>query len=282
MNSNYTNAENILSCRTSEYTSIEDSIKNEAENIVSDEETQQVEIDTIDDEEISIKEEYLQVKSEIKLTKIDEVSEEYGTFEGYASVFENTDLGNDVIKTGAFKKSLRKRTYKGIKLLYQHKSDMPIGVFDEIKEDAHGLYVKGRLALKTATGRDAYELLKLGALDAMSIGFRANPDEISYDKRSQKRTIGEVDLLEISLVTFPMNPQALVRSVKADKISIREWENGMRDAFTLSRSEAKVAAKAVYQVFEEKKNSEMLDGLDANMELVDAIKNLTLTLTTSN
>ena len=282
MNSNYTNAENILSCRASAYTSNEDSIKNEVKDISSDEETQQVENNLVAEEEISIKEEYLEVKSEIKMTESDEATEEYGTFEGYASVFENTDLGNDIIKTGAFTKSIKDRTHKGIKLLYQHKSDMPIGVFDEVKEDSHGLHVKGRLALKTAAGRDAYELLKLGALDAMSIGFRANPEEISYDKRSQKRTIGEVDLLEISLVTFPMNPQALVRSVKAEKISIREWENGMRDAFTLSRSEAKVAAKAVYQVFEEKKNSEMLNGLNSNMELVDAIKNLTLTLKTSN
>ena len=208
-------------------------------------------------------------------------AEEEGTFEGYASVFENTDLGNDVIKTGAFKKSLRKRGYKGVKLLYQHKSDMPIGVFDSIKEDDNGLYVKGRLALKTTAGRDAYELLKMGALDAMSIGFRANPKEISYDKRTQKRNIGEVDLLEISLVTFPMNPQALIRSVKANEISIREWEKGMRDAFVISRSEAKVAAKAVYQMFEAKANSETLEELDKNVEMVNAIKNLTLTLKTS-
>jgi hypothetical protein len=78
-----------------------------------------------------------------------------------------------------------------------------------------------------------------------------------------------------------MNPQALVRSVKADEITIREWENGMRDAFTLSRSEAKVAAKAVYQTFEEKANSEMLEELTPSVELVEAIKNLTLTLKTS-
>ena len=215
------------------------------------------------------------------MSETDSDSEDYGQFEGYASVFENIDLGNDVIKTGAFAKSIKQRTHKGIKLLYQHKSDMPIGVFDEIKEDSHGLYVKGRLALKTQAGRDAYELLKMGALDAMSIGFRANPKEISYDKRSQKRTIGEVDLLEISLVTFPMNPEALVRSVKAQEVTIREWENGMRDAFNLSRSEAKVAAKAVYQVFDEKADSEMLDGIQKSTELVEAIKNLTLTLKTS-
>ena len=277
MNSTYTDAENILSYRTSEYTSTEDSIVNEVKTDIQATE----EVTTVAEPEAEAISEYLEVKSEIKIAEDMPDAEEEGTFEGYASVFENTDLGNDVIKTGAFKKSLRKRGYKGVKLLYQHKSDMPIGVFDSIKEDDNGLYVKGRLALKTTAGRDAYELLKMGALDAMSIGFRANPKEISYDKRSQKRNIGEVDLLEISLVTFPMNPQALIRSVKANEISIREWEKGMRDAFVISRSEAKVAAKAVYQMFEAKANSETLEELDKNVEMVNAIKNLTLTLKTS-
>jgi len=277
MNSTYTNAENILSYRTSEYTSTEDSIVDAVKTDIDATE----EVTTVAEPDAEAISEYLEVKSEIKIAEDMPDAEEEGTFEGYASVFENTDLGNDVIKTGAFKKSLRKRGYKGVKLLYQHKSDMPIGVFDSIKEDDNGLYVKGRLALKTTAGRDAYELLKMGALDAMSIGFRANPKEISYDKRSQKRNIGEVDLLEISLVTFPMNPQALIRSVKANEISIREWEKGMRDAFVISRSEAKVAAKAVYQMFEAKANSETLEELDKNVEMVNAIKNLTLTLKTS-
>ena len=233
-----------------------------------------------EDEEV-IEKDIIEIISELKaghLEDEDEANKEYGEFEGYASVFNNIDLGNDVIKTGAFRKSLRKRGVKGVKLLYQHKTDMPIGVFEEIKEDEHGLMVKGKLALKTQAGQEAYELLKMGALDAMSIGFRANPDEVSYDKRTNKRMIGEVDLMEISLVTFPMNPQAKVRSVKGEEVSIREWENGMRDAFSLSRSEAKVAAKAVHEVFEAKDTSEKLDVVEANAELVDALKNLTLTL----
>ena len=233
-----------------------------------------------EDEEV-IEKDIIEIISELKaghLEDEDEANKEYGEFEGYASVFNNTDLGNDVIKTGAFRKSLRKRGVTGVKLLYQHKTDMPIGVFEEIKEDEHGLMVKGKLALKTQAGQEAYELLKMGALDAMSIGFRANPDEVSYDKRTNKRMIGEVDLMEISLVTFPMNPQAKVRSVKGEEVSIREWENGMRDAFSLSRSEAKVAAKAVHEVFEAKDTSEKLDVVEANAELVDALKNLTLTL----
>lgn len=299
MNTEYTDAEKVLAVRTNQYTSKEDSKKNDEKHIRNVTETDDSVIiefanHPMDDEakeeegwdangspmKNSSEPEYIEVKSEIKAKEdTDEDNQEYGEFEGYASVFENTDLGNDVIKTGAFKKSLRKRGKKGVKLLYQHKSDMPIGVFDSIQEDDKGLYVKGRLALKSTAGRDAYELLKMGALDGMSIGFRADPQSITYDKRSKKRMIGEVDLMEISLVTFPMNPKATVMSVKGEVVSIREWENGMRDAFNLSRSEAKMAAKAVHHVFEEKSNSERLQDMESSTELVDAIKNLTLTLT---
>lgn len=218
----------------------------------------------------------IEVKSDLEIIKAyddEDEDKEYGRFEGYGSVFGNKDLGNDVIEKGAFAKSIRKRKARGVKLLYQHKSDMPIGVFDEIKEDDHGLVVKGRLALKTQAGAEAYELLKMGALDGLSIGFRVNPQEVSYDKRANKRIIKEVDLMEVSLVTFPMNPQATVRSVKGEEISIREWENGLRDAFSLSRSEAKVAAKAVTKCFDQRE-------VDESTDLVEAIKNLTLTLKT--
>tara|TARA_R110000822_G_scaffold21323_5_gene67645 strand:+ start:42 stop:884 length:843 start_codon:yes stop_codon:yes gene_type:complete len=201
--------------------------------------------DDIEDEETT--KELLQVCSSIKAEEGEE-----GTFYGYGSIFNNTDLGNDVVVNGAFTKSLARTGPKGVKLLYQHKSDMPIGVFEEIEEDGKGLKVKGRLALGTQAGREAYELLKMGALDGLSIGFRVSPKGQEYDGKSKKRFIKEVDLMEISLVTFPMNPKARVRSVKGEEVSIREWENGMRDAFTLSRSEAKVAAKAVHEAFNQR------------------------------
>ena len=248
-----------LAVSTEQYDSPEDSNENDTEPLKVVEEKEET---TGDDYE---EKSFIEIKSEIKAESDD------GTFEGYGSVFNNTDLGNDIIKKGAFQKSLNQRGEKGVKLLYQHKSDMPIGVFDEIKEDSHGLYVKGRLALKTQAGKDAYELLKMGALDGLSIGFRVNPKSVSYDKRKNQRTIKEVDLMEISLVTFPMNPKATVRQVKGEEISIREWENGLRDAFNLSRSESKIAAKAVNQAFIQRE-------VDDGAELVDAIKHLTLTI----
>ena len=206
------------------------------------------------------------VKTEIKKIKEDEENEE-GTFEGYASVFNKADLGNDVVVSGAFRKSLRKKGAKAVKLLYQHKSDMPVGVFESIKEDEHGLYVKGRLALKTGAGRDAFELLKMDALDGLSIGFKPNPKATYYDKRTKKRMLEEVELMEISLVTFPMNPDARIRQVKGEDVSIREWENGLRDAFGLSRSESKMAAKAVHDAFTQR-------DVEKDADLVQAVQNL--------
>jgi HK97 family phage prohead protease len=284
MASEYTDSEQRLAVCTSQYNSSkEDSIENDEKHIRAVEETDDSYIiefgkskpdteETVDEmDSKEVEKESIEIKSSIKAYNDEDEDKNYGTFEGYGSVFGNKDLGNDVIESGAFAKSLKRRKPQNVKLLYQHKSDMPIGVFDEIKEDAHGLVVKGRLALKTQAGAEAYELLKMGALDGLSIGFRVNPKEVSYDKRGNKRIIKEVDLMEVSLVTFPMNPQATVRSVKGEEISIREWENGMRDAFSLSRSEAKMAAKAVTDAFGQR-------DVDTNVELVDAIKNLTLTL----
>lgn len=202
--------------------------------------------ESYEEEEEEKETEHIEITSEIKA---EDIEKEDGTFIGYGSIFNNTDLGNDVVEKGAFTKSLGKTGPKGVKMLFQHKTDMPIGVFESVEEDEKGLRVKGRLALKTQAGREAYELLKMGAIDGLSIGFRVKPDGQKYDSKSKRRYIKEVELMEISLVTFPMNPRARVRSVKGDGLSIREWENGLRDVFHLSRSEAKVAAKAVHDVF---------------------------------
>ena len=217
--------------------------------------------------------EFIDYKTEFKGYHVedDQEDKDYGVFEGYGSVFGNKDLGNDVIEQGAFMRTLKRKKPHQIKLLYQHKTDMPIGVFDEIREDSKGLYVKGRLALQTQAGKEAYELMKMGALDGLSIGFRVNPKEVEYDRRANKRIIKEAELMEVSLVTFPMNPKATIHSVKGEDISIREWENGLRDAFNLSRSEAKVAAGAVHKSFDQR-------DADNTTQLLDEIKNLTETL----
>lgn len=173
---------------------------------------------------------------------------EQGVFSGYGSIFGNEDQGNDIVQKGAFTKSLQDRPASKVKMLFQHKTDEPIGVFEEIYEDQKGLFVKGRLALGTQKGREAYELLKMGALDGMSIGFRADPQKQGYNENKRGvRTLKQVDLMEISLVTFPMNERALITSVKGNSKSIREWEDILREVGGLSRTESKIGAKALYK-----------------------------------
>lgn len=136
-----------------------------------------------------------------------------GTFEGYASVFEVVDDQRDRVAPGAFRRSLESHGPQGIKLLWQHDARQPIGVWEDVREDEKGLYVKGRLLLEVQRAREAYALLKAGALDGLSIGY--STIEASFDERSGVRRITEVDLWEVSLVTFPANMQARVGAVKA-------------------------------------------------------------------
>ena len=173
-------------------------------------------------------------------------SDAQGVFTGYGSIFGNEDQGNDIMKKGAFTKSLENRPASKVKMLYQHKTDEPIGIFTDMYEDSKGLYVKGQLAMGTQKGREAYELLKMGALDGMSIGFKADPDKQGYNENKRGvRTLKEVDLMEISLVTFPMNESALIETVKGNAKNIREWEKILREAGGLSRTESKIGAKAL-------------------------------------
>lgn len=193
---------------------------------------------TIDEPEIGFADYEAEIKAE------DTEKEDEGSFEGYASIFGNKDLGNDVVVEGAFAKSIARRGAKGVKMLYQHDAKQPIGVYDEIIEDDRGLRVKGRLALATQRGREVFELMKMGAIDGLSIGFKVDAKGYHYDDRGKRRMLKEVDLMEISAVTFPMNPRARVQGVKSDR-TVREWEEILRDAGNLSRQEAKVAAAAV-------------------------------------
>ena len=203
-----------------------------------------------------------------KLTFYSEVkaNDDKGTFTGYGSIFGNEDQGSDIMQKGAFTKSLEQRPASKVKLLYQHKTDEPIGIFESMYEDEKGLFVKGRLAMGTQKGREAYELLKMGALDGMSIGFRADPDKQGYNENKRgTRTLKEVDLMEISLVTFPMNERALIENVKASQKSIREWEKILREVGSLSRTEAKIGAKALSESLSQR------DAGDDNKQLATLI-----------
>ncbi|MBY6239746.1 HK97 family phage prohead protease [Methylosinus sp. Sm6] len=130
-----------------------------------------------------------------------------GVFAGYASLFDLRDSCGDVVAPGAFAASLRRRGAAGVKMLWQHRPEEPIGVWADIAEDARGLKVKGRLDLAVTRAREALSLIRAGALDGLSIGFRTL--RASSDRNGGRRLM-EIDLIEISIVTFPALPQARI------------------------------------------------------------------------
>lgn len=140
------------------------------------------------------------------------VSAADGRFEGYASLFGREDKGRDIIMPGAFRASLAKRSADEVRMLFQHDPAQPIGVWESIREDARGLYAQGRLIKDVSRAREILALLQSGAIDGLSIGF--NTRKAVRDPRTGQRRIYEIDLWEISIVTFPMLPAARVSAVK--------------------------------------------------------------------
>lgn len=145
-----------------------------------------------------------------------------GVIEGYASVFGKRDQGGDVVMAGAYGTSLKSlaRAGRRVKMLWQHDPSQPIGVWDEVREDGTGLYVKGRILTQVERGREAAALLAAGAIDGLSIGYRTRRAE--RDGKGQ-RLLAELELWEVSLVTFPMLPEARVQA-KGDDLA-ETWRN---------------------------------------------------------
>ena len=134
-----------------------------------------------------------------------------GEFEGYASLFSVADGAGDVVAPGAFARSLKHRAPDRVRMLYQHHADEPLGVWETIVEDQRGLYVRGRLNLDVERARDVGSLIAQGALNGLSIGFRAI--RARRDKASGRRLLNEIDLWEISVVTFPLLPGSEVTAI---------------------------------------------------------------------
>ena len=146
-------------------------------------------------------------------------------FEGYASVFGTLDGVGDVVAPGAFATSLRRRGPGGVRMLYQHFTHEPIGVWDEIREDGRGLYVRGHLVFDLERVRDVAALLREGALKGLSIGFKTM--RARREPASGTRTLIQVDLWEISVVTFPLLEAASVTAVGAPTAAL---VSAMREA----------------------------------------------------
>lgn len=136
--------------------------------------------------------------------------------EGYASLFDAADQGGDVVQKGAYAASLTRfaAEKRQVRMLWQHDPAQPIGIWDELREDAKGLYVKGRILDAVEKGREAAALLAAGAIDGLSIGYRTRRAGKS-DKG--QRLLMELELWEVSLVTFPMLPSARVGARVAAK-----------------------------------------------------------------
>ena len=185
---------------------------------------------------------------------------EDGTIEGYGSVFGVKDSYDDVIEAGAFSESLKAHKAAGTMpaMLWQHDSSAPIGVWEEMSEDAKGLKVRGRLALTTAKGREAYELIKMGALKGLSIGFVATAK--SYNDADGVRTLMGIDLWEVSVVTFPANGKALLTGVKSAPVEKilkpSDAERWLRDAApNASKADVTAFVSRVMRMGEERREA---------------------------
>lgn len=202
-----------------------------------------------------------------------------GTIEGYGSVFGVRDNWDDIIAKGAFATSLADHKSAGTMpaMLWQHEADEPIGVWTEMKEDAKGLYIKGQLVLETMRGKEAHALLKAGALNGLSIGFMSK--QWSYDTETDIRTLTEVDLWEVSLVTFPANEKARITNVKAspdDLATPKDAERILREA-GFSKTDATAIVSRVMRMGETRSESvgSTIAAIKAAHRLLESIKSST-------
>lgn len=175
---------------------------------------------------------------------------EDGSFSGYGSVFNVTDYGNDMVEPGAFEKSLKLWGNSGrvVPVLWQHKTDEPIGAWPDLSEDDHGLLGKADLWIEDAPyARIAHKGMKTKTITGLSIGYRVKRE--SFDKKAGVNRLHELDLVEISVVTNPMNDEARVSAVKSiDQIikaggmpSLSDFEDFLCEA-GFSRTQAKAVA----------------------------------------
>lgn len=196
-----------------------------------------------------------------------------GTFTGYAAKYGNVDHGGDLIMPGAFADFLSANGGGiNVPVLWQHDSREPIGSTVSMKEDNNGLLVEGQLVMEVQRAREAHALAKQGILGGLSIGYSAK--DWMWD--NGVRILKSLDLHEYSLVTFPMNDQAAILDVKSAELkTLGDCEAYLRDAFGLSRSEAKTFVSRVVGAArvdvgdsdddESKRIRFILDSLDKNL-----------------
>lgn len=182
--------------------------------------------------------------------KLSGAVDDAGVFSGWANVFNEKDLGGDIVLPGAFKDSIAAWQASGnaLPLLWNHAFDDVRGAWLELEEREKGLWAKGQLNLDTAAGRDARALLNQPAVDGLSIGYSLKKGGYRYDEVQQAWLLSKIDLNEISIVTFPMNQSSRVDRVKSmrrrgEAVTVREIERALRE-LGFSQGEAKRVAGA--------------------------------------
>lgn len=181
-------------------------------------------------------------------------SDPEGTIRGYGSIFGAVDSYGEMTIPGCFKKSLAqwRKSKRPIKMLWNHSSLEPIGGWYEFEEDEKGLALVGQLNLEVARARETYSLIKRREIDGLSIGyFEVKVDPYDYDS-DEPRKLYELDLREVSPVTFPALKEAQLDPIKAKRmrgelLSIREYETALREKFGWSRAFAEDVATLGYK-----------------------------------
>lgn len=167
---------------------------------------------------------------ETKFIALDRDAATGADISGYASLFGVADQNGDIVEPGAFAASLQclARQGRSVKLLWQHDPAAPIGVWDRVEEDRLGLAVQGRLLTEIARGAEAAALMAAGAVDGLSIGYRT----VQAERAGGGRRLIELDLWEVSLVTFPMLPSARASAKAPDPEAeiTRELADALRSA----------------------------------------------------
>lgn len=192
-------------------------------------------------------------------------SADTGEIAGYGATFGNVDTGDDKIVQGAFSKSLRDKT--SLPMLFSHDPTKTIGVWKSLKQDDRGLAVKGRIS-DTADGRDVRTLAKDGAITGLSIGYW--PTKSDYDKNGI-RILTEIDLVEVSVVTFPMNELARISAVKSalgrgDQVTRKDLEFLLRDSGLSRRATKRLMDHGYAGLSKQNQTAEALNRLAATLE----------------
>ena len=170
-----------------------------------------------------------------------------GLFSGYASVFDNVDSYGDIVRKGAFVESIGEWEAKGKMppILWNHDPSDPIGVYTKMQEDDKGLFVEGRLLIDDVPrAKQTHALMKAGVIDGLSIGYRVK--EYLHNEDEEVTDLIKLSLREVSIVTFPANPETRIEAVKSrldagELPTLPEFEKFLREA-GFSKSQATAIA----------------------------------------